>query len=647
MIAWFFRVILDRVSFSYFQDAGEDVLHNGTLLFRLLFDGKSVDIALPSATRNAEKNKPTSFKYRIQAPSLKDLAATFSERSVCFQVICLNTVEQQSEMDVHSSHGTLVGVASIDLLSLARNAAAQYEFPLRVSDAASDTKILGRVSVRIAMEQICDFRMQLSELRASGLESGEYKLRYVLSASTVDMRSGIVRSKLGSVKWNNEILPEVFFQGTLQALALRDFTLSVLKCGENGKEAPISVFTLSLLKVKTNSYESVKEIPFLIEDVDSPTIVSGVLRLSGLPIFQHYIRYVSNPSRAHNNDEMRKKCKESLEGAVVGESHDVASSNPILTPVSGSVETTAGSTGGANLSLPDLSDVPLLSPSARAEDQTSVRTPLEEAIENGRANLAHSNSHASCDVLFHGTSPIYESEVRSCPKTFVDSIPATASAPTKNEKGKGDGCDSMSSLPLRLVTGGDIEGACVPSIQASSTTEDDGIVEREKHLVDAFSADKLQGENQEQVGGESPKLMYREYRLPQELDRLDERIGILQECLQNPCILAKNKEHDSTVQIADLEQKLSELDVAEAALTQLWDRLHERFMQCVEQYRKSEREFLASMRRIEDYADVLIKIDRRISAGIHEDEMEMPATERTEPSCRPPHPPRVPKPTRS
>ncbi|KAF5224224.1 hypothetical protein ECC02_002810 [Trypanosoma cruzi] len=646
MNAWFFRVILDRVSFSYSQDAGGDVLHNGTLLFRLLFDGKSVDLSLPSASRNAEKTKPISFKYRIQAPSLKDLAATFSQRSVCFQIICLNAVEQQTDMDAHSSHGSLVGVASIDLLSLARNVTAQYEFPLRVSDAGSENRILGRVSVCITMDQICDFRMQLSELRASGLESGEYKLRYVLSSSTVDMRSGMVRSKLGSVTWNNEILPEVFFQGTLQALASREFTLSVLKCGENGRETPISLFTLSLLKVQTNSYESVKEIPFLIEDVDSPTIVSGVLRLSGPPVFQHYIRYVSKPSRPQNNEEMRNECKGSLEVAAVGKPHGVASSNPILTPVSASVETTAGSTGGANPSLPDLSDVPPLSPSARAEDQTSVRTPLEEAIENEKPNLTHSNSHASSNVLFHGTSPIHESEVRSCPKPLVGSTPATASTPTTNEQGTGDWGDSVSSFPLRSVTGGDIEGVCVPSIQASSTKEDDGMAEGEKHRVNALSADTLQGEKPQQKGVESQKLMYREHRLPQELDRLDERIGILQDCLQNACILVKNKEHDSTVQIADLEQKLSELDVAEAALTRLWDRLHERFRQCTEQYRKSEREFYASMRLLEDYADVLIDIDRRISAEIHEDETEMPAAERTETSCRLPHPPRVPKPTR-
>ncbi|RNC61888.1 hypothetical protein TcCL_ESM00502 [Trypanosoma cruzi] len=172
------------------------------------------------------------------------------------------------------------------------------------------------------------------------------------------------------------------------------------------------------------------------------------------------------------------------------------------------------------------------------------------------------------------------------------------------------------------------------------------MAEGEKHRVNALSADTLQGEKLQQKGVESQKLMYREHRLPQELDRLDERIGILQDCLQNACILVKNKEHDSTVQIADLEQKLSELDVAEAALTRLWDRLHERFRQCTEQYRKSEREFYASMRRLEDYADVLIDIDRRISAEIHEDETEMPAAERTETSCRLPHPPRVPKPTR-
>ncbi|RNF15063.1 uncharacterized protein Tco025E_05629 [Trypanosoma conorhini] len=660
MTTWLFRVVFDRACVPHFPTSRERAPPDSPLICRILFDGKEANLDVAPAPHHAAASKPVAFKYRIRASTWKDLAAAFSQRRACLQVMCLDAAEEEAARDADLNEDSVVGIASIDLLSLAQNVTAQYELPLRAPDAGSDTTKLGRLSVCITMEQLCDFRMQLKEMRASGLETGAYKLRYFLSASSVYVCSSESRSKLGSATWTNGTLQELLFQGTLRALASRDFTISLLKSGENGRGPPVAIFTVSLLQVQANASETVREIPFLLEDPESPAILSGVLQLSELPVFQQNIRLLPTACRSYTCDEARNKWRRPDAVAALGQSYEAATPTAPLQRAPASGEATARVIDLPTAPPPaPLGAVPAAATLGQAVDEAPARPPLGEGGGSARAGLAHSGSSTSCSDVCGLRSPPREEDSRSYTQPLNGAALAHEWSLPQEQGGRDGGATASASPPPRF-TATDITEASELSLHFAGTKEDKLLQKEqeekgERHHLTAFYG-TLQRETQQQQQqhdeagkeeeeGDCKQLMHSVYHLLQELDCVEERIVILQECLENTCMLPGSADNDAATQIGALEQQLSELGMAETTLMQLEARLQERFRLCAEQYRTSEAEFRASVRRLEVYAEVLINIDRGVSAEMQGEELGEPSPKGTAAICHPPRPPCTPKPT--
>ncbi|RNF02207.1 hypothetical protein TraAM80_06535 [Trypanosoma rangeli] len=658
MSVWFFRVVLERACFTYTPMSGVEAPLNGTFACRVLFDGEEVNLDLTPTPQHVTAKRSVAFKYRIRASTWEDLALALNQRSACLQILCFNEAEKQDAPDAHSSAGLVVGIASIDLLSLAQNVTAQYELPLMPPNAGSSPTKLGRLSVCITMEQMCDFRLQLKEVRASGIEAGAYKLRYFLSSSSVYMCSNPLRSKLGSVMWTGGTLQELLFHGTLRTLASLEFAISLLKSGKNGREPPVAIFTVSLLQLQTNSTEKIREIPFLLEEPESPRILSGVLQVRGLPVAQQNIRRVTIPCRSYARDEVGDNDRRFSVGVALGRSHNVATLNSSLQRLPASGEAITGS-----IDVPSAPPHALLGagPAAvtaaalsQALEQDSASSRVEEGgSDNASTTLAYGGNLASCDGVCCLKPPLCE-DVGNYTLPLSGAALASECSLLQEQEGR-DGSDVSFSSPLPPDTAADIGDVSKLSLHVSSIKEDTPPSEEEEeeghHLAAPYGDTLQEGKQQQQDEAEKDEeaerkhLMYREYHLLQELDRVKESIDILQGCLQNTRILSSSTDYDAATQIDALEQELSELGRAETTLMQLEDRLQERFRHCSEQYRISEAEFHASMQHLAVYADVLINIDRSISAEMQEVELDEPAAKGTVASFHLPHPPHAPKPT--
>ncbi|ESL05981.1 hypothetical protein TRSC58_06352 [Trypanosoma rangeli SC58] len=658
MTAWLFRVVLERACVTHPPRSGVEAQLNGTFACRVLFDGEEVNLDLAPTPQHIAAKRSVTFKYRIRASTWKDLALALNQRSACLQIMCIDESEKQDAPDAHSSAGLVVGTASIDLLSLAQNVTAQYELPLMPPNAGSAPTKLGRLSVCITMEQMCDFRLQLKEVRASGLEAGAYKLRYFLSSSSVYMCSNPSRSQLGSVTWTDGTLQELLFHGTLRRLASLEFVMSLLESGENGREPPVAIFTVSLLQLQTNSADKIRKIPFSLEEPESSRILSGVLQVRGLPVAQQSIRRVTNPCRSYACNEVRDNDRRFSVGVALGCSHNVATPNSSLRRLPASGEAMAGSIDVPTAPPPALLGAGPATVTAaalsQAVDQDSASSLVEEGGgESASVILDHGGNLASCDGVCCLKPSLCE-DVGNCALPLSGATLGSECSLPQEQEGR-DGSDASFSSPSPPDTAADIGDVSKLSLHVASTKEDTPPFEEEEeegHYPDAPSGDTLQdGKRQQQDEAERDEeaergqLIHREYRLLQELDRVKESINILQGCLQNTRILSSSTDYDTAAQIDALEQQLSELDRAETTLMQLEDRLQERFRHCIEQYRTSEAEFHASMQHLAVYTDVLINIDRSISAEMQEVELDEPAAKRTIASCYLPHPPRAPKPT--
>ncbi|KEG11460.1 hypothetical protein DQ04_02601070 [Trypanosoma grayi] len=534
MVPWLFQIRVSRWMVSDLQ-IPEGVAADGgsTLVLRLIFDGKVVNLAFPSKQQVPRANRRTSFKYRVGADSLRNLVATLSQRTAVFQIILIDGSEKE----------VLVGLASTSLLQLVRKVGAQCSFQLVPPGEVSQMTTVGQLSMLLFMEQIGDVELRIKEVRASGLDAGEYKLRCQLSSCKTEAWSALIRPKSGCVSWQESMPLKLVFTGTLRTLAAQQLDVTLFRVCRNGLKMPASTLSVDLAKLQEDSKDVSREISFGLESDKTPVSVFGILELLQLPIFHQQVDQMLESPCILVCEESNEKGKSVSSGGTSVPLVGVLSSPPLraCAPETCRHQTPSGSPAFASgASIPPL----------------HIQEPTQNSRENGGKESSYNETsmpQGGDRAIPEATSPV--AQLRK--KDF--------------EGDRSECAQQQGSCPQQPGGAAVAPGALLSVCHVVGPSE---AVEGEKiHRTSCGSVCEINNQYNEDCSNE-------EMRLGQELDRLNERIAFLSKTLKE--ILDSSEAAKETVhaRISMWEQQLMELDREEASLVEISNQITEQMQLC-------------------------------------------------------------------
>ncbi|ORC91760.1 uncharacterized protein TM35_000053560 [Trypanosoma theileri] len=632
---WLFQISVSQLRVFDLQIPENTSLDKCTLICRLLFDGKVVNLAVSQVSQIIQEKESVRFRYRLRVSTVEELVVSLSQRTAVFQVLLLNGSWRPTSADANRENEYCIGFAATSLLRLAQSECAHYEFHLMapthydsssMSCAANGGTSRGRMTVKIFMEQLAEIRLQPIELEGIGLKDGIYGLRCRLFSASSELLSSSTSSNhsfsygntsggavavSGTARWNDAALipSAVVFIGTRRALVMQLLQLTVLQLHRNGTETPIVSFTLRLTELQEQLVDTFLNLPFELRSNEVPITLRGVLQFRDLPVFALKVRQMSTAER---------KVKSLRDESGKDHSTPMLSLNSLQKPSS---ESKCNLNQTTKSIVPLESDVLLAKNSlAKLSNQENVYFPQEGSINNNTNSQKQNGDNDISKGKYENPLPSGVDHAMGKDEDLLGTVQEK-----EDDENMKKPSDAILSTDCCEDTQKNLE-PIIPLPPRDKTL----ILKRLSNIHNAGDGKKHETYRSNNVstsytlreikGMKNDLLRSEEQRIQYELSRTDMHIAILSMSLRDVHASPLITRRAFHLQRNILEQKLEHLNNAEASLLQLTDTIAKRMQFCRKMQCESMEELFRARKQLKAYAMLLLNLEEFVQTELLADE---------------------------